>query len=208
MIYVLFVSMLCAVLALVIGIIGTATRNAPVAWVAAAACVAGLAGMLVSGIPLRNAGIIGNYAVAADDSALRSNPAINEDTYITTSDYTIESTPVALPEPTPSSELEPTPSPIEASEPTPEPVPTPQPTPFPVPTPVPEPTPTPQVTATIYGTSNTVSLPSGTLVWIPATGAKFHNKPDCGNMNPNRATQMTVDGAVSNGYAACEKCYG
>lgn len=44
-------------------------------------------------------------------------------------------------------------------------------------------------------------------VWISATGSKYHNKPDCGNMNPDKATQMSRSEAESKNYEACKKCY-
>ena len=45
------------------------------------------------------------------------------------------------------------------------------------------------------------------LVWISATGEKYHSKPDCGRMNPNRAYQMTLSEAQASGYGACQKCF-
>ena len=45
------------------------------------------------------------------------------------------------------------------------------------------------------------------MVWISATGSKYHNKPDCGNMNPNKATQMSESEAQSRGYEPCKKCF-
>ena len=45
------------------------------------------------------------------------------------------------------------------------------------------------------------------MVWISATGSKYHSKPDCGNMNPNKATQETESQALSQGYEACKKCW-
>lgn len=45
------------------------------------------------------------------------------------------------------------------------------------------------------------------MVWISATGSKYHSKPDCGNMNPNKATQETEAQALSQGYEACKKCW-
>lgn len=44
-------------------------------------------------------------------------------------------------------------------------------------------------------------------VWISATGSKYHNKPDCGNMNPDNARQMSRSEAENSGYEACKKCY-
>ena len=65
------------------------------------------------------------------------------------------------------------------------------------------------VTATIANSNGaTVNLPSGTLVWKSATGEKFHSINDCGNMNPDKAEQITVDEAVNHyNLEACEKCY-
>lgn len=45
------------------------------------------------------------------------------------------------------------------------------------------------------------------MVWISATGSKYHRKPDCGKMNPNNASQMPLSQAESQGYGACSKCY-
>ena len=45
------------------------------------------------------------------------------------------------------------------------------------------------------------------MAWISATGSKYHSKPDCGNMNPNKATQETESQALSQGYEACKKCW-
>ena len=65
----------------------------------------------------------------------------------------------------------------------------------------------PKVSSPVHNTNRTVSLPSGSMVWISATVEKFHRINDCGRMNPQKAYQMTVDDAVANGYDACEKCY-
>lgn len=45
------------------------------------------------------------------------------------------------------------------------------------------------------------------LVWISATGEKYHNKPNCGRMNPNKAYQMTLSEAQASGYGACQNCF-
>ena len=45
------------------------------------------------------------------------------------------------------------------------------------------------------------------MVWISATGSKYHSIPDCGNMNPDNATEMTRSQAEAAGYKACKKCY-
>ena len=71
-----------------------------------------------------------------------------------------------------------------------------------------------------YSSGNTASAPAaetetpdtssdtqGRTVWISATGSKYHSRPDCGNMNPNKATQETEAQALSQGYEACKKCW-
>lgn len=45
------------------------------------------------------------------------------------------------------------------------------------------------------------------MVWLPATGEKYHKVPDCGRMNPDKATQVTRSEAEARGYEACKKCY-
>lgn len=48
---------------------------------------------------------------------------------------------------------------------------------------------------------------SGGMVWLSATGSKYHSIPDCGNMNPNNARQVSRSSAESQGYDACSKCW-
>lgn len=46
---------------------------------------------------------------------------------------------------------------------------------------------------------------SGEMVWIPRTGSKYHNNPNCSNMkNPS---QVTLQEAIDQGYEPCKKCY-
>ena len=47
----------------------------------------------------------------------------------------------------------------------------------------------------------------GGMVWLSATGSKYHSIPDCGNMNPNNARQVSRSSAESQGYDACSKCW-
>ena len=47
----------------------------------------------------------------------------------------------------------------------------------------------------------------GTMVWLSATGSKYHNKPNCGNMNPDKARQVTQTDAEAQGYEPCKKCF-
>ena len=56
-------------------------------------------------------------------------------------------------------------------------------------------------------TETDTSDTQGRMVWISATGSKYHSIPDCGNMNPNKATQETESQALSQGYEACKKCW-
>lgn len=45
------------------------------------------------------------------------------------------------------------------------------------------------------------------MVWISATGSKYHSVPDCGRMNPDNAYQMSLSDAQANGYGRCSKCH-
>lgn len=46
---------------------------------------------------------------------------------------------------------------------------------------------------------------NSSTVWIPKTGSKYHNNPNCSNMkNPS---QVTKSQAINRGYEPCKKCY-
>lgn len=45
------------------------------------------------------------------------------------------------------------------------------------------------------------------MVWISATGSKYHRINNCGRMNPDTAKQVTREEAVSMGLDPCKKCY-
>lgn len=45
------------------------------------------------------------------------------------------------------------------------------------------------------------------MVWISATGSKYHRVNNCSKMNPNTATQLPLDDAIRQGYESCSKCY-
>lgn len=45
------------------------------------------------------------------------------------------------------------------------------------------------------------------LVWISATGSKYHSINNCGSMNPDKATQITRKQAEDMGYSACKLCW-
>ena len=83
-------------------------------------------------------------------------------------------------------------SPTEVLTSTPTPTPSPSPTELPTPTIAPTPTPKPVVDV---------------MVWLPATGEKYHNKNNCGRMNPDKARQVTKSEAERLGYEPCGKCY-
>ena len=64
-------------------------------------------------------------------------------------------------------------------------------------------------TAVVETTSEPTTQPvqNEATVWLSQTGSKYHSRPDCGNMNPNTARQVTLDYAQSNGYEACKRCH-
>ena len=47
----------------------------------------------------------------------------------------------------------------------------------------------------------------GGMVWLSATGSKYHSIPNCGNMNPNKAYQVSRASAEAEGYEPCKKCW-
>lgn len=58
--------------------------------------------------------------------------------------------------------------------------------------------------------SSSDSTPSPTdepMVWIPATGSRYHAVNNCGRTNPAKARQITRSQAETQGYEACNKCY-
>lgn len=46
-----------------------------------------------------------------------------------------------------------------------------------------------------------------TMVWLTATGSKYHSTNHCGRTNPNRAYQVTKSEAEAEGYGPCSKCW-
>lgn len=46
-----------------------------------------------------------------------------------------------------------------------------------------------------------------TMVWLSATGSKYHSKNNCGRMNPSTARQVSKSSALAMGYDACSKCW-
>ena len=51
------------------------------------------------------------------------------------------------------------------------------------------------------------SKPVGEMVYITATGKKYHRKNKCGNTNPARTSYIPLSEAESMGYTPCSKCY-
>lgn len=50
-----------------------------------------------------------------------------------------------------------------------------------------------------------VAASSGTMVWIPESGSKYHSSPTCSGMeNP---TQVTLEQAIAWGYEPCKRCH-
>lgn len=45
------------------------------------------------------------------------------------------------------------------------------------------------------------------MVWLSATGSKYHSINNCGRMNPNKARQVSLEQAENAGYAKCSKCW-
>ena len=46
----------------------------------------------------------------------------------------------------------------------------------------------------------------GEMVWITATGSKYHIINNCGNTNPANARQIPLEEAQKS-YEACKRCY-
>ncbi|MGN9125008.1 hypothetical protein ACTM97_01145 [Oliverpabstia intestinalis] len=63
---------------------------------------------------------------------------------------------------------------------------------------------TPQVTAAPQDTSSTSNEE---MVWITATGSKYHNKNNCGQTDPSKASEISRSEAESRGYEPCKKCF-
>ena len=49
--------------------------------------------------------------------------------------------------------------------------------------------------------------PNVDMVWLSATGSKYHSIPNCGKMDPNKARQVSKEEAVGRGFEPCSKCY-
>lgn len=124
---------------------------------------------------------------------------------------TLTPAPIVTNTPTPTPMITNSPTPIWVVTNTPTPTPiwvvtgTPTPTPIVINTPTPRPvitnTPTPVPITTLTPT------PQPSYVWLPATGEKYHKIPNCGNMDPSKARQVTLEEAIRRGYPPCDKCF-
>ena len=52
-----------------------------------------------------------------------------------------------------------------------------------------------------------ISAPAEEMVWLSATGSKYHSINNCGRMDPNKARQVSLEYAINEGYEQCSKCY-
>lgn len=50
-------------------------------------------------------------------------------------------------------------------------------------------------------------IPAGETVWLSATGDCYHRINNCGNMNPNKAREISLEKALSRNYKKCHNCY-
>lgn len=48
---------------------------------------------------------------------------------------------------------------------------------------------------------------SSKMVWLSATGSKYHSINNCGRMNPSKARQVTEEEAIAGGFEKCSKCW-
>ncbi len=112
--------------------------------------------------------------------------------------------------PKPTKALPPQPTATPTQEPTATPQPTLVPTLQPIETPQPTEAPQPADVSSqqIDKTSESqVLAPVGDMVWLPATGEKYHKVNNCGRMNPNKARSVSLEYAISEGYESCDKCF-
>lgn len=65
----------------------------------------------------------------------------------------------------------------------------------------------PQKTDTPKASPTAGASDQSNTVWLSKTGKKYHRIPNCGQMNPSTARQITKDEAQAEGYQACKKCF-
>ena len=73
-----------------------------------------------------------------------------------------------------------------------------------VPTPVPVPTPAPAESSSAAETVEEPE-PQEAMVWVTATGSKYHSRPNCGNTKSY--SQLPISRAIAMGLEPCKRCY-
>lgn len=73
-----------------------------------------------------------------------------------------------------------------------------------VPAPVPVPTPAPAESSSAAETIEEPE-PQEAMVWVTATGSKYHGRPNCGNTKS--ASQVPISRAIAMGLEPCKRCY-
>lgn len=65
----------------------------------------------------------------------------------------------------------------------------------------------PQLEPAVVEPTPTPSQGSDIMVWLSATGEKYHSIDHCGRMNPSKARQVTEAQAIAQGKGKCSKCW-
>ena len=73
-----------------------------------------------------------------------------------------------------------------------------------VPAPVPVPTPAPAESSSVAETIEEPE-PQEAMVWVTATGSKYHSRPNCGNTKSS--SQVPISRAIAMGLEPCKRCY-
>ena len=73
-----------------------------------------------------------------------------------------------------------------------------------VPAPVPVPTPAPAESSSAEETIEEPE-PQEAMVWVTATGSKYHSRPNCGNTKSS--SQVPISRAIAMGLEPCKRCY-
>lgn len=73
-----------------------------------------------------------------------------------------------------------------------------------VPAPVPVPTPAPAESSSVEETIEEPE-PQEAMVWVTATGSKYHSRPNCGNTKSS--SQVPISRAIAMGLEPCKRCY-
>ena len=55
-------------------------------------------------------------------------------------------------------------------------------------------------------TAHAIILKKSDKVYVTKSGTKFHIKNDCGQMNPDNASEITVEDALNRGLGPCKRC--